>query len=110
MVNLELMPKPAEKRQDDNPWPEMQRTFKTEYAHEEAMAVYGHDVRQYCVMTKEFIGDQQGNLKGMLSVSFVFVCISRVLLWLFSPTYDCQTWFSMAPPSCVIFAAYIRRC
>ena len=57
VIQLEIMPKPPEERQDDNPWPEWPKTFKVDYGQEEAAAVQGQDPRRYLMMTKKFIGE-----------------------------------------------------
>ena len=56
---LEIMPKPPEARDDNNPWPEWPRVFRTASAHEEGVE------RCYSVSTKRFIGDENGNVKGL---------------------------------------------
>ena len=56
---LEIMPKPPEHRTEDNPWPEWPRIFRTAPAHEEGVE------RCYSVSTKQFIGDENGNVKGL---------------------------------------------
>lgn len=57
VMQLEIMPKPASFRQDDNPWPEWPKVFKVDYGQEEASAVQGEDPRKYLMMTKKFIGE-----------------------------------------------------
>ncbi|KAJ1894946.1 glutamate synthase [NADH] [Kickxella alabastrina] len=56
VVNFELMPKPPTERAVDNPWPQYPRTFRIDYGHEEVVAHWGNDPRQYCISTKRFIG------------------------------------------------------
>lgn len=43
-------------------WP---RIFRVDYGHAEAKYRYGADPREYNVMTKRFIGDADGKLKGI---------------------------------------------
>lgn len=62
---LEMMPKAPDKRAENNPWPEWPKVCKTDYGHEEAIAVYGHDPRMYETTVKEFIKDKSGALKGV---------------------------------------------
>ncbi|MCD7836829.1 MAG: glutamate synthase subunit beta [Lachnospiraceae bacterium] len=62
---LEMMPKAPDKRAENNPWPEWPKICKTDYGHEEAIAVYGHDPRMYETTVKEFIKDKNGALKGV---------------------------------------------
>ncbi|KAL6784262.1 GLT1 [Auxenochlorella protothecoides x Auxenochlorella symbiontica] len=69
VINLELMPQPPATRAASNPWPYYPRVFKVDYGHAEAAAKYGADPRVYEVLTKRFIDDGQGNLKGLEIVS-----------------------------------------
>ena len=57
VTNLELMPRPPEKRPSDNPWPMWPRVFRTDYGHAEAAAVFGQDPRRFAVVTKRFLAD-----------------------------------------------------
>ena len=68
LVNFELMDRPPEDRADDNPWPQWPRIFRVDYGHEEAQAKFGDDPRVYCILSKEFIDDGQGNVKGIKAV------------------------------------------
>ncbi|GLI65807.1 hypothetical protein VaNZ11_009430 [Volvox africanus] len=65
IVNLELLDKPPTTRAKNNPWPQWPRIFRVDYGHAEATHVYGADPRTYNVMTKRFVGDEQGKLKGI---------------------------------------------
>jgi glutamate synthase (NADPH/NADH) small chain len=58
------MPKPPETRDEPGaqPWPLWPFTFKMESSHVEG------DVREYAVSTKEFVGDENGNLKALRGV------------------------------------------
>ena len=53
---IEIMPCLPHSRTADNPWPEMPRVFKTDYGQEEAFELYHQYPRDYCIMSKEFIG------------------------------------------------------
>ncbi len=68
LVNFELLPKPPEGRAADNPWPQWPRIFRIDYGHEEVRAVHGKDPREFLILTKEFVGDADGNLKGLKTV------------------------------------------
>lgn len=68
VVNFELLDKPPANRAENNPWPQWPRVYRLDYSHEEAMALNGADPRAYHVLTKEFIGDGKGNLKGVKTV------------------------------------------
>ncbi|KAJ8772038.1 hypothetical protein K2173_027215 [Erythroxylum novogranatense] len=65
LVNLELQPQPPQTRAPGNPWPQWPRVFRVDYGHEEAAAKFGKDPRSYEVLTKRFIGDENGNVKGL---------------------------------------------
>ncbi|KAA5546038.1 glutamate synthase subunit beta [Roseiconus nitratireducens] len=68
IVNFELLPKPPEHRAPDNPWPEWPRIFRVDYGHEEAEAKFGHDPREYQLLSKEFMVDDNGQLSGIRTV------------------------------------------
>lgn len=63
---LEMMPMPPEKRKDTNPWPEWPKVLKTDYGHEEAIKLFGHDPRIYETTVKEYITDKKGCLKKIV--------------------------------------------
>ncbi|PSS04444.1 Glutamate synthase 1 [NADH] like [Actinidia chinensis var. chinensis] len=65
MVNLELLPEPPRTRAPGNPWPQWPRVFRVDYGHQEAAAKFGKDPRSYEVLTKRFVGDENGVLKGL---------------------------------------------
>jgi glutamate synthase (NADPH/NADH) small chain len=65
VAQLEIMPMPPMERAPDNPWPEWPKVYKLDYGQEEAKAVQGQDPRQYLVMTKRFVKDDDGNLAGI---------------------------------------------
>ena len=62
---IEMMPKSPDKRSENNPWPEWPHVCKTDYGHEEAIAVFGSDPRLYQTTVKEYVPDEQGNLKAV---------------------------------------------
>ncbi len=65
VIQLEIMPRPPEERQPDNPWPEWPKIYRMDYGQEEAAAKQGEDPREYLVMTERFIDDGNGNLAGL---------------------------------------------
>ncbi|KAG8476357.1 hypothetical protein CXB51_033276 [Gossypium anomalum] len=65
IVNLELLPQPPQTRAPGNPWPQWPRIFRVDYGHQEAATKFGKDPRSYEVLTKRFIGDDNGNVKGL---------------------------------------------
>ncbi|MDP4179647.1 MAG: glutamate synthase subunit beta [Bacillota bacterium] len=68
VVQFEIMPEPPSERQSNNPWPEWPKVLKVDYGQEEAIALYGKDPREYCITTKKFVGDENGNLKEVHTV------------------------------------------
>lgn len=69
LVNLELLPEPPKTRAMGNPWPQWPRVFRVDYGHQEAVTKFGKDPRTYEVLTKRFIGDENGVVKGLEVVS-----------------------------------------
>ena len=69
LVNFELLPEPPVERADDNPWPQWPKVFRVDYGHEEATQRDGKDPREYCILSKEFISDGNGNLAGIKTVN-----------------------------------------
>jgi glutamate synthase (NADPH/NADH) small chain len=69
MVNLEVLSQPPENRAGDNPWPEWPLIMRTDYGHEESASRFGEDPRHYSVMSKRFIDDGSGAVKGLEIVS-----------------------------------------
>ncbi|KAL9412459.1 hypothetical protein AB3S75_045983 [Citrus x aurantiifolia] len=65
IVNLELLPQPPQTRAPGNPWPQWPRVFRVDYGHQEVAAKFGKDPRSYEVLTKRFIGDENGVVKGL---------------------------------------------
>jgi NAD(P)H-dependent glutamate synthase small subunit len=54
LINLELLEQPPERRGADNPWPLWPKIQRTDYAHEESIARFGADPRNFAVVSKEF--------------------------------------------------------
>ncbi|WP_300428797.1 glutamate synthase subunit beta [Candidatus Thioglobus sp.] len=72
VVNFELMSQPPVDRADDNPWPLWPLIYRVDYGHAEAELAFGNDPRQYQLMTKSFIKDDQGNLTGLTTINVEF--------------------------------------
>lgn len=68
ILQLEMMPEPPKKRTTANSWPEYPRILKTDYGQEEAKAVFGADPRVYQTTVKEFLKDENGNVRGAVLV------------------------------------------
>jgi glutamate synthase (NADPH/NADH) small chain len=62
VTQFELMPKPPHTRTAFMPWPTYPMILKTSSSHEEGAN------RHWAIATKEFIGDDQGNLKALKTV------------------------------------------
>jgi glutamate synthase (NADPH/NADH) small chain len=73
IVNFELMGKPSIERPENNPWPLWPLIYRVDYGHAEAKEVFGDDPRQYNLMTKSFIKDDEGNLTGLKTINVGFV-------------------------------------
>ena len=68
LTQFEILPQPPLERAEDNPWPQWPKVLKVDYGQEEAGAVFGNDPRTYCITTKRFVGDTQGNIKEVHTV------------------------------------------
>jgi glutamate synthase (NADPH/NADH) small chain len=73
VTQLEILPRPPERRAADNPWPQWPKTFRTDYGQEEAKALFGDDPRQFEVLTKRFVDDGRGRVKAIDVVSVEWV-------------------------------------
>ncbi|KAL5281967.1 hypothetical protein ACFFRR_005325 [Megaselia abdita] len=68
ITSFEILPEPPVNRGNDNPWPQWPRVFRVDYGHEEVKVKFGKDPRQYVTTTKEFIGDENGNITGVNTI------------------------------------------
>ncbi len=68
LVNFELLDKPPLERAPDNPWPQWPKIYRADYGHQEAAARFGDDPRQFAILTKQFVGDDDGRLAGIKTV------------------------------------------
>jgi glutamate synthase (NADPH/NADH) small chain len=59
---LEMMPQPPVQRAANNPWPQWPKILKTDYGHQEAIALYGSDPRIYTTTVKEFLTNKKGEV------------------------------------------------
>ncbi|MEH6453426.1 MAG: glutamate synthase subunit beta, partial [Psychromonas sp.] len=60
VTQVEIMPIPPEKRTVNMPWPSYPMILKTTSSHEEGVD------RHWSILTKEFIGDEEGNVKQLV--------------------------------------------
>jgi NAD(P)H-dependent glutamate synthase small subunit len=74
LVNFELLDQPPADRAPNNPWPTWPRILRSDYGHEEAVAKYHEDPRTFAVLSKEFIGDDSGNLSGVKTIQIDWSC------------------------------------
>ena len=65
--NFEIMPKGTTDRPESQPWPFFPMRLKTSTSHKEGAE------RFFSISTKEFIGDKNGNLKGLKTVEVEWV-------------------------------------
>ena len=59
ITQLEIMPRPADERPENQPWPTYPMIFRVSSAHEEA------GDRVYSVSTQEFLGDEEGHVRAL---------------------------------------------
>ncbi len=59
VTQIEIMPKPPKDRTDSMPWPNWPMILRTSSSHEEGCE------RQWSIVTKEFVSDDKGNVKGI---------------------------------------------
>ncbi len=59
VTQVEIMPVPPEKRAENMPWPSYPMILKTTTSHEEGCE------RHWNILTKEFLGDENGNVKEL---------------------------------------------
>jgi len=69
IVNFELLDKPPAERAANNPWPQWPRIYRVDYSHAETAAKLGEDPRQFNILTKEFVGDENSRLTGVKTVT-----------------------------------------
>jgi glutamate synthase (NADPH) small chain len=65
LTQLEILPRPPDTRQPDNPWPEWPKVYKLDYGQEEAKARFGDDPRIYLTTGEKFVGDSNGRVKEL---------------------------------------------
>jgi glutamate synthase (NADPH) small chain len=58
---FEILPRPPDSRAPNNPWPTWSNVFRVSSAHEEG------GERVYSVNTERFVGDEEGNVRGLVA-------------------------------------------
>ena len=66
VTQIELMPMPPKDRAENTPWPNWPMMLRTSTSHEEGCE------RHWSINTKEFIGDENGNLKALRLVDLTW--------------------------------------
>ncbi len=74
ITQLEILPQPPVTRAENNPWPQWSFVFRTSSAHEEG------GERLFAVSTEKFVGDESGNVRGMVISDVKFENGSFVLI------------------------------
>ncbi len=69
VTQLEIMPRPAQVRTPQNPWPQWPAVLRTDYGQEEAIALTGSDPRIYLTTAKMLVGDESGRVRAVHTVS-----------------------------------------
>ena len=66
VTQIELLPQPPEERAEQTPWPYWPMMLRTSSSHEEGA------VRKWSINTKEFVGNENGELTGLKCVEVTF--------------------------------------
>jgi glutamate synthase (NADPH) small chain len=64
---FDINAKPPDDYNPRTPWPNWQLVMRTSAAHEEGEKIYG-DLRDWSILTKQFVGDAQGNVRALQAV------------------------------------------
>ncbi len=72
VVQFEILERPPDVRQPDNPWPEWPRVYRLDYGHEEVVVRFGSEPRQYATTAKRFEGDASGHVRAVHTVRVVW--------------------------------------
>jgi glutamate synthase (NADPH/NADH) small chain len=73
LTQFEILPRPPDERQPDNPWPEWPKIYRLDYGQEEAKARFGADPRRYLTTPEKFVGDANGLVKELHTVDVEWV-------------------------------------
>jgi glutamate synthase (NADPH/NADH) small chain len=72
VTNFELLPEPPKGRPQHQPWPYWPMRYRKSTSHEEASDM-ANGMRQFSVLTKKFVGDENGKLTNLVTVECDFV-------------------------------------
>ena len=64
VTQIELLTKPPDERSEKDPWPKYPMILRTSTSHEEGCE------RHWSIHTREFVGDDNGNLKSLKIVEY----------------------------------------
>ncbi|RZS90587.1 glutamate synthase subunit beta [Aquimarina brevivitae] len=67
VTNFEIMGKASTERPENQPWPYWPMRLRTSSSHQEGVD------RHWSISTKEFVGDKDGNLKGLITTEVEWV-------------------------------------
>ena len=67
VINFEILGKPSADRDENQPWPFWPMRLRTSSSHEEGVE------RHWSISTKSFVGDESGNVNGLITVEVEWV-------------------------------------
>ncbi len=67
VTNFEILSKPSKGRPATQPWPYWPMKLRTSSSHKEGVE------RFFSISTKEFVGDKNGNLKGLITIEVEWI-------------------------------------
>ncbi len=73
VTQFEILPPFSERVLNHDEWLNRGRTFQLDYGQEEAAALFGKDPRRYEILTKQFVGDANGELTGLETVGVEWI-------------------------------------
>lgn len=68
-------------RPEHEPWPVNPSLFTLDYAYEETFKAFGEDPRKYYIQTTEFLGNEDDEVTGLLTVPFTDEPVAEKQLW-----------------------------
>jgi glutamate synthase (NADPH) small chain len=68
LTQLDYHKRKPDEREPDNPWPQWPNIHQTDYGHKETREVLGKDPREFQLLTKKFIGDENGHVRAVQTV------------------------------------------
>ncbi|TMW72044.1 glutamate synthase subunit beta [Alteribacter natronophilus] len=70
LTQFDIYDKKVDNRDEvGNPWPQYPIVHRVEYGQKEAASKFGDDPRAFAVMTKKFVGDENGHVKEVHTVN-----------------------------------------